>query len=102
MIRRELIGATMTVIAPNGIPMRLTINEKDVSLYRKLRLDVFHKIETKELKPMVAEMEEEEVDAIHPSEMNWGDLKAYAKANNIEGKSKADILANIDAINEGD
>ena len=86
MIKKKYIGARMSFIAPNGLPMRLTINENDVSLYRKLGLDIFHNIKAKELKPL------------DPSEMNWNDLKAYAKKNGFEGANKKDIL---NAIAEG-
>ena len=86
MLKRELIGTQMTFIAPNGVSMRLTINDQDIKLYKKLGLDVFHNIKAKELKP------------IKPENMKWADLKAYAKKHGFEGKNKKEIL---NAIAEG-
>ena len=75
----------MTFIAPNGVPMKLTINDQDIKLYKKLGLDVFHKIKAKELVPL------------KPENMKWHDLRAYAKKMGVEGSNKKEI---IDAIAE--
>jgi hypothetical protein len=88
MLRRELIGTTMSFTAPNGCPMTLTINDQDTKLYKKLGLDVFHKINAKELKPL------------KPENMKWPELKAYAKKNGFEGKNKKEILNAIAESNK--
>ena len=49
MIKKECIGQTMTVKAPNGYNITITIvdDKKYFKLYKDLKLDVFIKNESK-------------------------------------------------------
>jgi hypothetical protein len=88
MVRKQCIGITHHIKAPNGMSMKVTI-ENDPSqfaLYRLLKLDVF-KSEVITPTKKVPDL----------NNMSLKDLRKYAKPFGITGKSKKDI---IDAINK--